>query len=151
MKGRYKPHSTSALVRLPLATAIGLAISSTALAQVPRQSEEAPILDAVTVTSQKRVENLQQVPISIQVLGAEQLDELHVRDFEDVATLFPSVSFQRLGEVPSNFQVYMRGVASGGDGNHSGPLPSVGVYVDEQPVTTIRGAIDLHPYDIERV
>jgi iron complex outermembrane recepter protein len=151
MKGRYKPHSTSALVRLPLATAIGLAISSTALAQVPRQAEEAPILDAVTVTSQKRVENLQQVPISIQVLGAEQLDELHVRDFEDVATLFPSVSFQRLGEVPSNFQVYMRGVASGGDGNHSGPLPSVGVYVDEQPVTTIRGAIDLHPYDIERV
>jgi iron complex outermembrane recepter protein len=151
MKGRHKPRSASALARLPLATAIGLAISSAAMGQAARQPEEAPMLDAVTVTSQKRVENLQQVPISIQVLGAEQLDELHVRDFEDVATLFPSVSFQRLGEVPSNFQVYMRGVASGGDGNHSGPLPSVGVYVDEQPVTTIRGAIDLHPYDIERV
>jgi iron complex outermembrane recepter protein len=45
----------------------------------------------------------------------------------------------------------MRGVASGGDGNHSGPLPSVGIYVDEQPITTIQGAIDVHPYDIERV
>jgi iron complex outermembrane receptor protein len=31
----------------------------------------------------------------------------------------------------------MRGVASGGDGNHSGPQPSVGMYLDEQPITTI--------------
>ncbi|HEX4853437.1 TonB-dependent receptor [Arenimonas sp.] len=133
-----------------MATAIVLAISGTAWAQTPPE-ETAPMLDEITVTAQKRSENLQKVPISIQVLGTEQLDDLHVADFEDIATQFPSVSFQRLGEVPSNFQVYMRGVASGGDGNHSGPLPSVGVYVDEQPVTTIRGAIDVHPYDIQRV
>jgi outer membrane receptor protein involved in Fe transport len=137
--------------RLPLAAAISLAISTGALAQSGSSDQPSPVLEAVTVTSQKRSEDLQKVPVSVQVLGAEQLDELHVTDFEDVATRFPSVSFQRLGEVPSNFQVYMRGVASGGDGNHSGPLPSVGVYLDEQPVTTIRGAPDLHPYDIERV
>ena len=47
--------------------------------------------------------------------------------------------------------VYMRGVASGGDGNHSGSLPSVGVYLDEQPVTTIGGALDVHIYDIARI
>ena len=45
----------------------------------------------------------------------------------------------------------MRGVASGDDGNHSGSLPSVGVYLDEQPVTTIDGALDIHIYDIARV
>jgi len=45
----------------------------------------------------------------------------------------------------------MRGVASGDNGNHSGPLPSVGVYLDEQPITTIQGALDIHVYDIERV
>ena len=45
----------------------------------------------------------------------------------------------------------MRGVASGGDGNHSGSLPSVGVYLDEQPITTIQGPLDLHIYDIARV
>jgi outer membrane receptor protein involved in Fe transport len=45
----------------------------------------------------------------------------------------------------------MRGVASGGDGNHSGSQPSVGTYLDEQPVTTINGALDIHLYDIERV
>ncbi len=150
MKGNNKPRSGEKLARGALATAIVFAISSSAWAQ-EAGSEEAPVLEAVTVTAQKRSENLQKVPISIQVLGTEQLDQLHVSDFQDIATQFPSVSFQRLGEVPSNFQVYMRGVASGGDGNHSGPLPTVGVYVDEQPVTTIRGAIDLHPYDIQRV
>ena len=150
MKSRTKPRNGARLARGTLATAIVFAISSSAWAQQVA-TEEAPVLEAVTVTAQKRTENLQKVPISIQVLGTEQLDELHIADFQDIATQFPSVSFQRLGEVPSNFQVYMRGVASGGDGNHSGPLPTVGVYVDEQPVTTIRGAIDLHPYDIQRV
>ena len=61
----------------------------------------------------------------------------------------PSVSYQTLG--PGFAQVYMRGVASGGDGNHSGPLPSVGIYLDEQPITTIQGALDVHLYDIARV
>ena len=45
----------------------------------------------------------------------------------------------------------MRGVASGDNGNHSGPLPSVGMYLDEQPITTIQGALDVHIYDIARV
>ena len=45
----------------------------------------------------------------------------------------------------------MRGVAAGGDGNHSGSLPSVGIYLDEQPVTTIGGTLDVHIYDIARI
>ena len=45
----------------------------------------------------------------------------------------------------------MRGVATGGDGNHTGSLPSVGSYLDEQPVTTIGGTLDVHIYDIARI
>jgi outer membrane receptor protein involved in Fe transport len=150
----------AAVARAPLAAAIWMAMSSLAFAQdsapaaEPESKEESGderALETITVTAQKRSENLQEVPISIQVLGNEQLEEMSVADFDDVVRLIPSVSLQRLGEVPSNTQVYMRGVASGGDGNHSASQPSVGVYVDEQPVTTIRGAIDVHMYDIERV
>ena len=47
--------------------------------------------------------------------------------------------------------VYMRGVATGSDGNHTGSLPSVGFYLDEQPVTTIGGTLDVHIYDIARI
>ena len=41
----------------------------------------------------------------------------------------------------------MRGVSDGGNANHSGPQPSVGTYVDEQPITTIGGTIDFQTYD----
>ena len=52
---------------------------------------------------------------------------------------------------PGSSHIYMRGVVSGGDGNHSGSQPSVGMYLDEQPVTTIDGTLDMHVYDIQRV
>src|SRR3954454_11910877 len=105
--------------------------------------------DEIVVTAQKREENLQDVPISIQALGTRRLEELNVSNFEDYTKLTPSVSFQTFQ--PGTTNVYIRGVASGGDGNHSGSLPSVGVYLDEQPVTTIGGTIDVHIYDIARI
>jgi len=103
----------------------------------------------IVVTAQKRSENLQDVPISIQALGTERLDELNVANFNDYTKLLPSISFQTAQ--PGVTNVYIRGVASGGDGNHSGSLPSVGVYLDEQPVTTIGGTLDVHIYDIARI
>ena len=112
-------------------------------------TEAAPTLEAVTVTAQKREENLQKVPISLQVLDSQRLDDLNVTNFEDYVKYLPSVSYQTFG--PGFAQIYMRGVASGGDGNHSGSLPSVGVYLDEQPITTIQGPLDIHIYDIDRV
>ncbi len=134
--------------RLPLVAAIYMALGSTAFAQTA--DDEGPVtLGEVIVTSQKKVENLQKVPISVQVLDQQKLEEQNVSDFDDFARLMPSVSFQGAG--PGFTQIYMRGVASGGDGNHSGPLPSAGLYLDEQPITTIQGALDLHIYDIERV
>jgi outer membrane receptor protein involved in Fe transport len=158
-KKRAVRRSPSTLSRLPLTVAIYLAVGSVAFAQeaaptpaaepAAQETRQAATLDTVTVTAQKRVENLQKVPISMQVLGAEKLDQLNITDFDDYAKFLPSVSFQTLG--PGFAQVYMRGVASGGDGNHSGSLPSVGMYLDEQPITTIQGALDIHLYDIARV
>lgn len=152
---------SSALARMPLTAAIYLALSAGALAQeapatdATAKSEEAVTLGTVTVTAQRRVENLQKVPISLQVLGAEKLDQMQVSDFDDYAKLIPSLSYGTAGggvfSGPGFVQVYMRGVASGGDGNHSGSQPSVGMYLDEQPITTIQGSLDIHMYDIERV
>jgi outer membrane receptor protein involved in Fe transport len=105
------------------------------------------------VTAQKREENVQKVPLSIQVLTTQKLQQLQVSNFNDYVKYLPSVAFQggNLGASPGFSNVYMRGVASGNDGNHSGSLPSVGVYLDEQPITTIGGTLDIHVYDIARV
>ena len=150
-KAKNKMMSKRVVSKLPLTVAIFMALSSVALAQdAPAPAEEKKaVLDTVTVTAQKRTENLQEVPISIQVLGGQKLEELNVTDFDDYAKLLPSVSFTK-GEGGSSTP-YFRGVVSGGDGNHSGSSPSVGVYLDEQSVTTIGGVLDMHIYDVERI
>jgi iron complex outermembrane recepter protein len=114
-----------------------------------QEADEAGADDEIIVTAQKREENLQNVPISIQALGSKKLDQLGISDFNEFTKQLPSVSFQTLQ--PGSTTVYMRGVASGGDGNHSASQPSVGVYLDEQPVTTIGGTLDVNIYDIARI
>ncbi len=106
-------------------------------------------LPEIIVTARKREERLQDVPISVQALDTEKLDQLRIADFDDYVKFLPSVSFQQLS--PGFARIFMRGVSSGDNGNHSGPLPSVGTYLDEQPITTIQGPLDLHIYDIARV
>jgi len=113
-----------------------------------QQPEEAGI-EEVLVTAQKRSESLQDVPLSIQAIGQERLEELKVDDFADYVKYLPNVSYQTYG--PGLSRPYMRGVASGENANHSGPLPSVGVYLDEQPITTIQGPLDVQIYDVARV
>jgi outer membrane receptor protein involved in Fe transport len=116
------------------------------------QQAEAPTggpLDEIVVTALKTQQNLQDVPLSIQAIGTERLEELGVNDFADYVKFLPSVSVQSAG--PGFGRVFFRGAASGDNGNHSGSQPGVGQYLDEQPITTIQGALDIHMYDIARV
>jgi len=146
------------MARVPLTAAIYLALSAVSVAGAQTQTasdaqanadDKTATLDAVQVTAQKRKENLQKVPISIQVLGTKKLEEMNVSNFDDYAKLLPSLSYTQ--SESGNSTPYFRGVVSGNDGNHSGSSPSVGVYLDEQPVTTVGGALDVHIYDIERL
>jgi outer membrane receptor protein involved in Fe transport len=127
-----------------LATTMLTAVAAPAAAQ-----QAGATLEEVVITAQKRSENLQDVPISVQALGTERLDQLQVSDMADYVKFLPNVTVQ--AGAPGFNTIYMRGVASGENSNHSGPLPSVAVYLDEQPVTTITGPLDVHVYDIERV
>lgn len=139
--------------RRPLVAAL---MATSALAAAPAFAQDTAADDAaegdvIIVTAQKRSENLQDVPISIQAFGEAKLKNFQVASFDDYAKLLPSVSFQSFG--PGQSQIYFRGVSSGANanGSHSGPQPTSALYVDEVPLTTIGGAPDLHVYDIERV
>src|SRR6266480_5882422 len=144
-----------ALQRLPIASAVAAALAAVPVVHA-QESRQAGALEEVVVTAQKRSENLQDVPLAIVALGTQKLEELHITNLDDYVKFLPSVSYVRGQGQGGNGQpgithVYMRGVVSGGDGNHSGSQPSVGTYLDEQPVTTIDGTVDVHVYDIERV
>jgi outer membrane receptor protein involved in Fe transport len=125
------------------------------MAAVPAQAqdEDAALLEEVIVTAQKREQSQQNVAVSIQVLDNRSLENLNIRSFEDVIDFLPTVSWTAQGGPggPGFGQIYMRGIASGGDGNHSASMPSVGYYLDEQPVTTINQVLPIHMYDIARI
>jgi iron complex outermembrane receptor protein len=133
--------------------AVTVVVPAQAQAQDQDQGDRSTVLEEVIVTATKRAQNLQDVALSVQVLGNQQLEELNVRSFEDFISFLPTVSYTAQGGPggPGFGQVYMRGIASGGDGNHSTSMPSVGYYLDEQPVTTINQVLDIHMYDIARV
>ncbi len=133
--------------RTPIAVAIALACQ-------PVMAQQQ--LEEIIVTAQKRAENMQDVPISIQALGTEQLEQLHVNNFKDYVQMLPSVTMAPgagggYGAGAGFAAVYMRGVTTGGDGQAITSVPSVGMYLDEQPITTIQGNLDIHMYDIARV
>lgn len=139
------------LLPVLLATTAFTGLSS-ALAQT---SEGGNGLETVIVTAEKREENLQKIPFSIQALSGDKLAELHAVDFTTFARFLPSVAYTAGGQGstggPGFANISMRGVNSGNDGNHSGSLPTVGVYLDEQPITTIGGTLDVPTFDVQRV
>jgi iron complex outermembrane receptor protein len=107
-------------------------------------------LGEVIVTAAKREENLQKVAISVQAIDTKAIKQLNITSFNDYVKFIPSLQVQS-GGAPNTSIIYMRGISDGGNGNHSGPQPSVGTYLDEQPVTTIGGTLDIHIYDVARI
>lgn len=145
----YKVSTRSALLACSAALT---AISTPALSQDVNASADADDAGAIVVTAQRRVENLQDVPASIVALTNENLDALQVRNFVDYVAYLPSASFTNGSTgVPGNSSVSFRGIATDGGLITSGTLPTVGSYLDEQPITSILGAVDIHVYDIARV
>src|SRR5579859_5572776 len=143
------------LRQLPLASAISAILAGAPAAHAAGEAETTT-LEEVVVTAQKRTENLQDVPVSIEVLSGAKLEQLDVVGLDGYVKYSPSIAYSRgQGQggngQPGSSHIYMRGVVSGANENHSGSQPSVGTYLDEQPVTTIDGTPDVHIYDIARI
>jgi iron complex outermembrane receptor protein len=142
------------LRQLPLASAISAILAGAPAAHAAEA--ESGVLQEIVVTAQKQAENMQDVPISIEVFDNKRLEQLHVVSLDDYVKYSPSISYSRAegqggNGQPGTSHIYMRGVVSGANENHSGSQPSVGTYLDEQPVTTIDGSLDVHLYDIQRI
>ena len=140
-------HSSTTAAPPAVAAASWLAMAAGLQAPVA-SAEDAVRLEEVVVTAQRRSQDLQTVPISVQVLGAEELEDLKIRGFSDYVDMIPAASYVSLA--PGSSSLYMRGITSGGDGI-MGSSPNAAVYLDEQPVTTVSRSLDPHIYDIARI
>src|ERR1700685_2233719 len=80
--------------KLSYAIAVILSGSAAGLthAAAATDTEVTDSIQEITVTAQRRTENIQNVPISIQALTAESLKELSVTTFDDYVRYLPNVS-----------------------------------------------------------
>ena len=110
-------------------------------------------LQEITVTAQRRTENLQDVPITIQALTAETLTQLNVTTFDDIVKYTPNVTTASWG--PGQDLIFMRGLSSGALGTQgSGTdanFPNVAVYLDDQSAQMPYRNLDVYAADLERV
>jgi outer membrane receptor protein involved in Fe transport len=132
----------SALLFAPLFAHADVEASSATAA--PAAAPEA--LEELVVTAQKRVQNVNDVGLSIAVLGGDALRERHISSLADLASAVPGLSYTQSG---ANTPVYtLRGV--GFYETSLGAYPDVSVYVDEAPLP-FPAMTTLTAFDLSRI
>ncbi|MAW81471.1 MAG: TonB-dependent receptor [Parvularcula sp.] len=123
--------------------AVSAVLSTAAHAQV----------DQIVVTATKRTETAQDIPVAVQALGTENLDELRVDNFNDYLVQLPGVTAG--GSGPGQNTIYIRGLASTTPNlttaGVAGLAPNVALYLDEQPLSQPGRNLDVYAVDLERV
>jgi len=140
--------------RSRIALAVAAALAGVATPRAPALADAAAAtaasggLQEVVVTARKVQENLQDVPISINVLGQQDLQNLGIVRFDDFAYKVPSMTFNSIG--PGTQVFFCRGVSDGSNGNYAN-TSATGVFLDDSSLSWFGVVPDLHLYDVERI
>jgi outer membrane receptor protein involved in Fe transport len=143
-------------LRFEYLTPRSIRILATSVGSPTQSSKALPVdetLSEVIVTANRREENLQHVPMTLQVLTGATLAKLNVTTFDDFVTYLPGVIAHGVGPGQSN--IYVRGLATGAGGEQSsgviGSFPNVAVYLDEQSAQLPSRNLDIYAADLERI
>lgn len=116
-----------------------------AFAQAAPESE-ARAADEIVVTARREAENLQDVPLSVQVLGGEALDKAGIRDFTEIANRVPGAKLNTSNATDP--EIFMRGI--GTDIQGAGADGSIGFFLDGVYLSRATGTL-IDVFDLERV
>src|SRR5258708_37012256 len=151
------------LKRIPLALLAGSILSSVPAATYAQEAQrvatpaqgsaqaqaQTPPPDPYTIviTAQKRVENVQDVPVAVQVISGAQLEASGVREFSELTKVAPSL-IVRPSDQPVNASLSIRGI--GTFAFSIGVQPTVPVQIHDVPIAfQARAFADLS--DIARI
>ena len=103
----------------------GFSVAAQAQSADQGQNAAAPVLEEITITSQRRVENLQDVPIAVTAMSGEQLAGKAVVRLSDLQFASPALSITDAG-LTQSINIRGIGLASGSPAVANG----VATYVD---------------------
>jgi iron complex outermembrane recepter protein len=108
-------------------------------------------IEEITVTTRKRAENLQDIPLVIKALTADTLERKGLNSIDDIARLTPGLQFDQ-GTFPQAINIVIRGLSPTLGRPNVGLLLD-GVDVSSESVTSGGGSLLINPrlFDMERV
>ena len=110
-------------------------------------------LTEITVTAQRRSERMQDVPIAMQALTAQTLQQLNISTFDDYLKYLPNVTAASNG--PGQNELFMRGLSAGSQASQgsgsTGLWPNVAVYLDNQSGQLPNRNLDIYAADLNRI
>lgn len=116
-------------------------------------ADAAQPVEEIVVTSQRRSESLEKVPMTVQAFSGNALEQLNVVDLEDLLKFTPNVTYATNG--PGQGSIFMRGLSAGSAGNQSSatiaPFPNVALYLDDQSMQFPGRNVDIYAVDLERI
>lgn len=137
-------------------------IAAGLIAALPAMAQQQPAssgvtgetaLEAVVITSNKRIESQREVAGTVSVLQGGDLESRGARDQEDSLKLAPGVQFNK-GDIASN-TITVRGIGTSttneGSGSQQGPT---GQYLEDVPLAAAQGkgvVLDPLTWDLDRI
>jgi iron complex outermembrane receptor protein len=106
----------------------------------------AKTLGNITVTAQNRTQEMEQVPIALQIITADQINQLAATDLSKMSDFVPGLGVD--GSQPTQPHYSLRGIGTADFG--VGTEPAVGVYIDGVYAARSGGAL-LAFNDIQRI
>ena len=134
-----------------LALAIAAALSSNvALAEQVEESQNANEsgLERIEITARKSVESLQEVPVAVTSISADEMAEKGIEVITEIQQFSPNTTLQRSRGTNSTITAFIRGV--GQQDPLWGYEAGVGIYIDDVYMARPQGAV-LDLLDVERV
>ena len=138
--------------RIGRVSSVALSIALALPAAAQTANADAPPSDPndIVVTAQKRAQNLQDVSGSIAAVSGKDIAETGTNSFADYVNTVPSLSVAAAG--PGLSTLALRGITTGGVRNDEPQnKETVGVYIDETPISVNGFNPDLGLYDMERI
>src|SRR5246127_2100934 len=132
----------------------GTAVAASAQEQTPGSTEATSEgISEIIVTAQRRNENIQDVPISMQALTGQTLQQLNVQTFDDYLKYLPNVTSANNG--PGQNEIFMRGLSAGSQASQgsgsTGLWPNVAIYLDNQSGQLPNRNLDVYAADLNRI
>jgi outer membrane receptor protein involved in Fe transport len=110
-------------------------------------------IEQIVVSAERRDENVQSVPMTIQAFTGQNLTDLNVNTLDDLLKYTPNITYGNNG--PGQGEIFMRGLSNGFRGNQStgtvGLYPNVAIYLDEQSMQFPARNVDIYMVDMQRV